>query len=68
MQELFSVVESRLREEYRILSSELNERGRRKWAALQAKYLGHGGKGVVHRATGLSYPTIRSGLRDIESH
>ncbi len=67
MQKLFSVVESRLREEYRILSSELNERGRRKWAALQAKYLGHGGKGVVHRATGLSYPTIRSGLRDIES-
>jgi len=67
VRELLSVVEARLREEYRILSTELHERGRRKWAALQARRLGYGGQGVVHRATGLSYPTLRCGLREIDS-
>ncbi len=67
MQESLAVVEARLREEYRILSVDLHERGRRKWAALQARRLGHGGKGVVHRATGLAYPTIRRGLQEITS-
>ena len=57
-----------LRAEYSILSLELNERGRRKWAAIQAKHLGHGGKGLVSRVTGLSYPTIRRGLAEIKAN
>lgn len=65
MQEALEATESRLREEYRILAVELHERARRKWAALQAQRFGHGGQGIVHRATGLSYPTIRRGLREI---
>jgi hypothetical protein len=65
MQEALEATESRLREEYRILGVELHERARRKWAALQAQRFGHGGQGIVHRATGLSYPTIRRGLQEI---
>ena len=57
-----------LRAEYSILSLELNERGRRKWAAIQAKHLGHGGKGLVSRVTGLSYPTIHRGLAEIKAN
>ena len=58
--------EEYLQSEYSILSLELSERGRRKWAAIQAKRLGHGGKALVKKITGLSYPTIRRGLLDIE--
>lgn len=67
MQESLSDIENRLRKEYQILSVDLHERGRRKWAALQAQRLGYGGKAIVHRATGLSYPTIRRGLLDIST-
>ncbi len=62
-----SDIENCLQREYQILSVDLHERGRRKWAALQAQRLGYGGKTIVHRATGLSYPTIRRGLLDISS-
>ena len=61
-----NIVELDLREEYRILVTELNERGRRKWAGFQARRLGHGGKTIVHRATGLDYKTINKGINDIE--
>lgn len=59
-------IESSLREEYLILSEELSEKGRRKWAALQVEKIGYGGKTMLHRATGLDYKTIRRGLRDIK--
>lgn len=61
------LIESSLREEYLILSEELSEKGRRKWAALQVEKIGYGGKTIVHRATGLDYKTIRRGLREIRS-
>jgi hypothetical protein len=66
MHKTFSNLEEYLQSEYSILSLELSERGRRKWAAIQAKRLGHGGKALVKKITGLSYPTIRRGLLDIE--
>jgi hypothetical protein len=66
MHKTFSNPEEYLQSEYSILSLELSERGRRKWAAIQAKRLGHGGKALVKKITGLSYPTIRRGLLDIE--
>ena len=62
-----SEIEARLREEYWILSDDLNEGGRRKWDALQAQRIGNGCKAAVYRATGISYPTIARGLRDISS-
>ena len=61
-----NIIELNLKEEYSILVEELNERGRRKWAGFQAQRLGHGGKTIVHRATGLDYKTINRGINDIE--
>ena len=61
-----NIIELNLTEEYSLLIEELNERGRRKWAGFQAQRLGHGGKAIVHRATGLDYKTINKGINDIE--
>jgi hypothetical protein len=44
------------------------ERSRRLWAATEARALGHGGIGLVERATGISRPTIQRGLRELEAH
>ena len=48
-----------LRRKFTRLASELNERGRRRWAASEALELGHGGIKVVAQATGLGERTIR---------
>jgi len=61
-----SAIES-LRKEYMVLSAELSEKGRRKWAGLQAAKLGHGGMGVVRAATGMDYKTIARGMGEAES-
>jgi len=45
----------------------LDERGRRLWAATEAKAIGHGGIALVSRATGVSYSTITRGLKELES-
>ena len=50
------------------LVSELDERGRRRWAAIEARSLGHGGIAAVAQATGLSDRTIRTGLRELEQN
>ena len=50
-----------------MLHGELNERQRRFWAASEAQCLGYGGISIVSRATGLSRPTIRKGIKEIES-
>lgn len=60
-------MEEQLRAEYFVLSPDLNERARRRWAGFQARKLGHGGQAIVHRATGISYPTIRKGIQEISS-
>ncbi|MGH7471482.1 MAG: ISAzo13 family transposase [Longimicrobiales bacterium] len=52
---------------YRSLAGALTERSRRLWAATEAKALGHGGIGLVERATGISRSTIQRGLRELES-
>jgi hypothetical protein len=56
-----------LRSKYKALAPALNERSRRLWAATEAKALGHGGIGLVERATGISRSTIQRGLREIEA-
>ena len=57
---------TRIRRKYILLSPEMNERGRRQWAAAEARELGYGGVSLVARATGLSRPTISAGLRELD--
>src|SRR5262244_3053873 len=54
-----------LQEKYEFLRSELDERGRRLWAASEALALGRGGIVTVARATGLAERTIRRGQREL---
>jgi len=56
-----------LRAKYDSLAPELTERSRRFWAATEARTLGHGGIGLVARATGLSRSTISRGLQEVRS-
>jgi len=44
----------------------LDERQRRCFAGAEAAALGRGGQAAVARATGLSLPTVRAGLREVE--
>ena len=45
----------------------LDERGRRLFAASEARAAGHGGVAAVSRATGLARSTIDRGLADLRS-
>jgi len=56
-----------IRNKYRHLSSELDERGRRMWAAIEARSLGRGGIVAVATATGISDRTIRTGIKNLDS-
>lgn len=58
-----------IKEKFDSISSYLNERALRIWCATEVKNhnkeFGRGGSTAVHRATGISYPTIRSGLCEL---
>jgi len=54
-------------EKFRALAGELNERQRRLWAASEARAVGHGGIAATARATGISVPTIRKGIAELDS-
>jgi hypothetical protein len=54
-----------IREKYLAILPELDERGRRRWAAAEAKSLGWGGVAVVATATTLSDRTIRNGIQEL---
>jgi transposase len=60
-------VVERLRAKYDALRAGMGEAMRRRWAAVEARALGRGGATRVAEATGLSLPTIRRGLRELES-
>lgn len=49
------------------LAGDLDERGRRRWAATEAIALGYGGITAVALATGLSDRTIRNGIKELQS-
>jgi hypothetical protein len=51
---------------YAAVAPELNERGRRLWAASESRAIGYGGDALVSAATGLARQTIRNGRREIE--
>ena len=55
-----------IRNKYVELLDDLDERGRRRWAAVEARALGHGGITAVALATGLSDRTVRSGLKELD--
>lgn len=44
----------------------LNEKQKRIYLALEADYLGHGGKTKIEKLVGVSHNTINKGLKDIE--
>ena len=54
-------------EKFRALAGEFNERQRRLWAASEARAVGRGGIAATARATGISVPTIRKGIAELES-
>src|SRR5688572_23817707 len=56
-----------IRSKYEALRGGLDEGMRRRWAATEAKALGHGGMMQVAKATGLSLPTIRRGVRELDA-
>ena len=55
------------RAKYKALGPALTERGRRIWAATEARAAGRGGISGVARATGIAYSTIGRGLKELES-
>lgn len=56
-----------IRTKYKSIRPVLHERGRRIWAASEAKQLGRGGISLVEEAIGMSHSTIRRGVREIQS-
>ena len=55
-----------IRGKYIAIIADLDERGRRRWAAAEATSLGWGGISAVAKATGVSDRTIRTGIRELE--
>ena len=58
-------MEAKVRQKFLGLRRSLDERGRRLWAATEARALGRGGPTLVARATKLSRSTIGIGLREL---
>jgi transposase len=55
-----------IQRKFEALRAGMNEAVRRRWAATEARALGWGGIGLVAKATGLSRPAIRRGLKELE--
>ena len=55
-----------IREKYMAVVSALDERGRRRWGAAEARSLGWGGIQAVAAATGISDRTIRNGIKELD--
>jgi transposase len=58
--------EAAIRERYRLLGPQLNERQRRAFAASEARTFGRGGIAAAARACGLAQNTVRKGLRELD--
>jgi hypothetical protein len=54
-----------IRSKFIDMTADLDERGRRRWAAVEARALGRGGITAVATATGMSDRTIRTGLKEL---
>lgn len=60
-------LEATIVEKYAAVCEELNERGRRLWAAAESRAIGYGGDALVSSATGLARETIRKGRAELQS-
>jgi DNA-binding phage protein len=58
---------SAIKARFEALALALDEKGRRLFAASEARAAGHGGVVAVSRATGLARSTIDRGLADLRS-
>lgn len=54
-----------IRRKFEAIASELDERGRRRWSAVEAQSLGRGGIAAVSLATGMSDRTVRTGIMEL---
>jgi hypothetical protein len=54
-----------IRQKFANIAQDLDERGRRRWAASEALSLGRGGITALSVATGISDRTIRNGIREL---
>ncbi len=54
-------------DKYLKLLPTLNERARRLVVGADARMLGHGGKSLIHKASGLDYKTIKRGMKELEA-
>ena len=59
--------ESAIRQRFEALAPVLDERARRRFAAVEAKTAGHGGVSAVMRATGIARSTIGRGLAELRA-
>ncbi|MEX1203993.1 MAG: ISAzo13 family transposase [Dongiaceae bacterium] len=59
--------ERAIAERWRVMEDALDERGRRRWAAAEARSHGRGGIAAVVRATPISESTVRRGLSELDS-
>jgi len=59
-------IEAPIRQRFSDLAPVLDERGRRLWAAAEAKSLGYGGITLVANATGISRRAIHVGLKELD--
>ena len=53
-------------EQMRTLYNSLNERDRRRYAAIEARKLGYGGQTYVRAVLGCDYKTLRRGMEELE--
>jgi Rhodopirellula transposase DDE domain len=58
--------EAGIAERYRLMSPQLNERQRRRFAAAEARIFGRGGIAAAARACGLAENTVRKGLAELD--
>ena len=58
--------EEKLRQRFVAMSPHLDERGRRQFAAVEARLAGYGGIAAVARATGIAPSTIGRGLAELD--
>ena len=56
-----------IQKRYELLKPIMNERFRRLWSAAEARVIGHGGIGLVSKATGQSRTTISNGIKELDT-
>jgi hypothetical protein len=64
---LFMVSREAIRQRWEVFGSKLDERGRRLFAAAEARTAGRGGHAAVAEITGLARSTIGRGLNDLDT-